>query len=614
MKKILFLLLSFSLTFVGCDSFLDRQPDETLTEQDIFKKQATTFAYLVNVYGFMPDESDPSGQTLPWEGAADECSVSYTGRAFASISHDLWSPATNPYYEIGYQNMWRGIREANYFMLHVYECPEITPTEASLYYYEARFLRAYYYFRLMMMYGPVFLIGDEPIDFSDKSTAVRERDDWESCVEYVCNECDVCAENLPLEWESTYYGRATKGAALAVKARLLLYSASPLYNGNPLYAGVIASNGKPLFPTTYDANKWKLAADAAMDIINLNQYEILGENDDKPYESLKNVFVKRCNKELIFTREVYGRPWRVVATPVGVGGSAYGGLGVTQKMVDAFAMSNGKYPIVGYTNDGATPVIDPDANYSETGFSNFTHPIYKDNLNTFKMYQNREPRFYVNVFWSGLTWHGGANVVKDIQFFRNGNSGPGQSAGHNYTTTGYLAHKFIDPTLNSKANNNTTGWGYISWPMFRFGEVILNYVEALNECDPTNTNVVTYLDRIRKRAGVPAIEDVYPTAVGDQAKMRELIHRERMVELCFENLRYFDTRRWLSAEVEDSGTVYGMNIENASHAANGDFWKRTPLNSDGGFSGVRAFTKRCYLFPFPQGEIDRVKFTQNYGW
>ena len=294
-----------------------------------------------------------------------------------------------------------------------------------------------------------------------------------------------------------------------------------------------------------------------------------------------------------------------------------GGYGVTQKQVDAFAMANGRYPITGYTDgDQARPIIDPDAGYSESGFSKFKHPIYGDELETFKMYQNREPRFYINVFWSGMTWHSGNVKKTDMQFYNGGNSGYGATQ-QNYTATGYLAHKFIDYKRDTATNGDKydiATWGYLDWPIIRYAEILLNYVEALNEYDPSNADITLYLNMIRKRAGVPDIEEGYPDAAGDQTRMRELIRRERQVELCFENLRYFDTRTWMTAETDNNMPVYGMNISAKDHKANGEFWQRVICKYDGGRDGNRVFTMRCYLFPISQEELDRVKCTQNYGW
>lgn len=181
---------------------------------------------------------------------------------------------------------------------------------------------------------------------------------------------------------------------------------------------------------------------------------------------------------------------------------------------------------------------------------------------------------------------------------------------NNYPPTGYLAIKFIDPTKNSVNGE----WGTLSYPLFRYGEVLLNYIEALNEYDPTNKDILTYWNQIRKRAGVPPIEDVYPDVVGNKELQREYIRRERQLELCFENLRYFDTRTWMISDQADNGAVYGMNIYHTNHTADGPFWKRTVVKTEGGYPGIRIWQNKKYLLPIHQAELDRVNITQNYGW
>ena len=225
------------------------------------------------------------------------------------------------------------------------------------------------------------------------------------------------------------------------------------------------------------------------------------------------------------------------------------------------------------------------------------------------MYQNREPRFYLNVFWSGLPWRAASQKINEIQLYAGGTSGPVTS--HNYPATGYLSVKFTDPSQNTIAGT----WGTISYPLFRYGEVLLNYIEALNEYDPSSPDILLYWNKIRERAGVLNIEEVYPDIVGNKDLQRHYIHRERQVELCFEaGLRYFDTRTWMTSEGDDNGPVYGMNILHTDHKAGGAFWKRTQVQSEGGYPGVRIFEKKKYLLPIHQGEVDRVDFTQNYGW
>lgn len=616
MKKIKLLFVSVLVVMLsGCDSYLDRQPDDPLTADNIFLKYETTLKYLVNVYSWMPNESDQSGQNLHVAGSSDECSIVFTGRFPGMYNRNMFSPVTynDSYRNHTYTNMYNGIREATYFMQNLHKCPptELSEAEKTVWYAEARFIRAYYYYMLMRFYGPVILLKDELVDFNiDDNFNKRDRAPWDECVNWVVEELDAAALDLPKTQDNkSWWGRATSGAAMAVKSRLLLYSARKLFNGNDLYRNIKNSDGVALFPQSKDDSKWRRAAEASKDIIALGRYSLVHNKDHAAIDNIHNVFLNRYNSELIFTRETSGYAARVTTTPANIGGTSYGGVAPTQKLVDAFAMNNGRYPIIGYTDKGAKPIIDPQSDYSEVGFSNFTNPFFKTTVNTYKMYQNREPRFYANIFWSGQTWIGGSAKKENIQFYRGGASGPLTS--HNYSPTGYLSIKYTDIS-----NNTTNGeWGVISYPLFRYAEVLLNYVEALNEYDPNNDDILLYWNEIRSRAGVPNIEDVYLSIKGDQDMQREYIRRERQVELCFENLRYFDTRTWMTSDHDDNGPIYGMNISNPNHDADGKFWQRTVVTSDAGHSGVRLFDKKKYLLPIHQGELDRVKtLTQNYGW
>lgn len=615
MKKFTILIVVLcSFMLVSCEKYLERQPDDALSQDDIFKKELSTREYLLNVYSYTTADHRPDGRMHPFEGSSDEVSISYISRQFAAINKNLWTTTANNYSNEFYVKFYRGIREATFFMQQVGNSP-VAKSEADIWYNEARFLRAYYYYQLMRLYGPVFLLGDELIDINADNLGDRERNTWDECVDYVIAELDASIPNLPDSWGAEWWGRATKGAAMAVKARLLLYSARPLFNGAPLYRNMLSKDGKNLFPTQMDVNKWKLAADANKAIIDLGKFSLIGQDkmdapNYDPYDAITQIFNTRTgqNPEIIFAIEGDGYEVRRNTAPQILKG--YGGIGATQKLVDAFAMNNGKYPITGYTNNGKTPIIDASANYSETGFSNFVHPILKTNLNTFKMYQNREPRFYRNIFWSGLSWidANGTRTTSNIQYFRNGNSGPGTS--HNYTPTGYAVYKYFD----KRVKYGEDPYGNISWPVFRYAETLLNYVEALNEYDPQNPDILNYLNLVRRRAGVPNLETIYPEVINNQGRMREMIHKERFVELCFENQRFFDTRTWMTAKTENNGPVYGMNVWVSDHNPTGEFWKRTVLQQDGGYDGNRIFVDRCYLFPLPEREATLVKFTQNYGW
>ena len=156
--KTLILLLTAGALLASCDSYLDRQPDEPLTSENIFKKQSTTLQYLTNIYAWQPNYEAPacvsSNDDIPWEACSDEASFSYLNRTYTTINYNSWNPSTNALRNDTYNNMYKGIREANYFMQHVYECPELTETDKGYYYNEARFLRAWFYYCLLRQYGP----------------------------------------------------------------------------------------------------------------------------------------------------------------------------------------------------------------------------------------------------------------------------------------------------------------------------------------------------------------------------------------------------------------------------------------------------------------------------
>lgn len=590
----------------SCDSYLDKQPDEALTLESVFQKRATTQKYLVNVFSYMIDESH-TAQNTPWLGASDEACITYPDRGYCYMNSGSWSPDSPPYQQF-WKSYYQGIREANIFMQNVDKCPELNFEEKLQWKSEVRFMRAYYYAMMMRMYGPVILVGDEVPDITEAGVAWgKERSTWEECINYLCSEMDEVADILPERQESQWYGKPTKGAALAIKARMLLYSARKLYNSDDsFYKNIISTEGKHLFPQSYNEDKWRLAAAANKAVIDMDIYDLYKEYTGTaidPYKSYAGIYLKLWNNEIIFGRALNGKDWRLVTTPRGIGGSSYGGVSATQKMVDAYAMNNGRYPITGYTNNGKDPIIDPASTYAEGTFQSFKNPADGNTYSsTNKMYVNREPRFYASVCWSGMKWKAGSTTV-DVEFFNGGNSGFSTSS-HNYSKTGYLISKMTDHSLNHKNNE----FGRFSWPICRLGEIYLNYAEALNEYDPGNADILKYINLIRERAGMPKLETVYPQEVKDQSEMRELIRRERQVELAFEGFRFFDTRTWRIAEETEKGPVYGMNVMVNDHKANGEFWQRTVAET-------RIFNKKHYLFPISQEALDRNKvITQNYLW
>lgn len=597
-KYILPLFLAAVTVLPACNKdFLNQVPDDRITIDQVFARRKYTEAYLANIYSYMPN--DGYRNTSPWEGMSDDADITYDrpGSGYDSYPANLgnWNAASN------YFNYWgsfyKGIRSATYFMNRVDENTEIKslPNGAELiaqYKAEARALRAFYYYCIVRQYGPCILLGDTPIP-GDLSPSAQEmqlpRNSMDECIDFIVSELDEAAKALPPHFTNqpdTEYGRITQAFCKSVKSRALLHAASPLFNGNSDYASLKNTDGKQLISQTYNADKWQKAADAAKEVITGFSFELYRKNnsdgDFDPYLSTRDVFLDPWNVEVIYARPSNNlSAWERSVSPRLCNG--YAAVAVTQQLVDEFEMANG------------LGIREPGSGYSESGFSTTATPHAPKG--TFNMYVNREPRFYVNVSFNGSPWINPSEGVKIIETHFNGNTG--KRGSWDFPRTGYIARKNIHPDSNPRLSK------YVARPLviFRYAEILLNYIEALNEVEPGHPDILQYLNQIRDRAGLPGV------AAGlGQIEMRAKIRHERRVELALENMRYFDTRRWKIAEQTDGGLFYGMNVDAGTKLADLVFYQRTAFER-------RVFLKHYYLFPIPQSEMDRdPNMVQNTGW
>lgn len=628
-KGILTLALSM-LALSSCDSFLDRQEDEQLTEEKIWASFTYTRQYFFDCWGYLPVEATNFYGGMPYFGASDETSMTWN-YSYRYINFGSWNATTVP--NDAFNSRYEGIRDCNIFLQNVMNCSDpILATDAArqnqlqLWYDSTRFARAYLYFLLMRDYGPVFLVGDDVMDFTASTQDLqRPRNTWQECVDYVVSEMTYCAENLPATMSSANLGLPTRGAALAVLSRLQLYSARPLFNGNSLYKTVRNPDGTALFPEEYDAQKWVTAASAAKKVIDLGVYSLYRDEDspNNPYLNYYGIFQEEWNDELIFCGGGFQSRWAlgVHTTPTDIAsGTAYGGWGPTQSAVDSYAMAEGRYPVTGYDRNG-NPLIDSQSGYPsadrEFELTNIVNPFLKAlecsdadaTSNSPRMYANREPRFYVTVYFPGTGWKHGDAVGR--AFFADGAVG---HTTHDYPITGYLVNKWYDHNMDSYQGN----WGNVTFPTFRYAEIILNYVEAVLECEAAGVTgpdvdhdlAIQLWDQLRDRSGMAPILDIYPAATTDE--LIDLIHKERQVELAQEGHRYFDVRTWLQGTELLNGPVYGLDVSvKSSRTATTvppEMWTRKVVET-------RIFRNNHYLYPFLQRELDRNKvLTQNYGW
>ncbi|MEC5142901.1 RagB/SusD family nutrient uptake outer membrane protein [Chitinophaga sp. 212800010-3] len=591
-SKYIVLVLVFIIAGACKKGFLDQVPDDRITIDEIFTRKKTTEQYLANVYSYVRDESNQWTDN-PWEGCSDEADMTWARAGYNTYFMNLgsWDP-TSGFFDF-WTSYYKGIRSATYFMENVNRCKEILdqPGGADLikrYKAEARFLRAYFYFCLIRQYGPVPLLGESILapDVPFDQTQIP-RANYDECVNFIATELDKAGQDLPMQQsDELEYGRITKPVTMAVKARMFLYAASPLFNGNADYASFVNQDGKQLTNTTYDPAKWAKAADAAKAVIDLNLFQLYRVNASDgsydPFTSCRDAVMSPWNKEVIFARAANSvDQWEVHSSPRFAGG--WSGIGATQQIVDAFFMENGK--TIDETGSG----------YVATGFSTADTRYTKSG--TYNMYVGREPRFYVCITYNGMTWFNKSEGEKKVELFNTGNTG--KRGSYDYSRTGYLVRKNYHPDTYPRLGR----YVYRPFVLFRLGEMYLNYAEALNESQPGNPDILKYVNAIRNRAGIPDL----PSGLS-QADMRERIRRERRVELAFECHRYFDTRRWKIAEQTDGGPFYGMNVDAGTNLTDISFYQKTVFET-------RVFQKKHYLFPIPQFDIDRdKKLVQNPGW
>ena len=602
----------------SCVDYLDKESDTELTLPMVFEDKTRIEGWLANVYSHVPDPYWGYARKLGWDILSDDMTASERWRQWdwkvIPMLLGEWTPSTD-----WDGNYWARlpqlIREANIFIENVHPLPEqgISATEVTYMKAEMRFMIAYYYYLLSNTYGPVPFKPNyiAPTDFNLADLMEGQRPYYE-VVDWVDKELKEVAEILPAKYtEARKYGRATSIMCLAVRARMLLFAASPLVNGNPDYANHKNKDGENLFSTTEDKSKWAYAAQACKELIDAAEaagHKLYTENNPDgtidPFMSYQNLFLTRYdegNTEILFARpggSEYGE-YEKHATPAASGGS--GGLGVTQSLVDAFFMENG------------LPINDDNSEYVETGFSvsdeTRDNTVWDTEVNggaitksgTYNMYCHREPRFYITVSYNNSYF---TQEKRLFNFFNGKKDNPHT---HDAPQNGYLIRKKISPDLNVKQGT----YKYRPGIVYRLGEAYLNYAEALNESDPGNGDILVYLNKIRERAGIRQYttgatdENYIHVDLNDQAEMRKLIRAERRVELSCEGIRYDDLRRWKEAENVLNGDFYGMNF---SGRDNSSFYVLTPYLK-------RVYKKAYYWFPIHQSEMDKNdKLVQSPYW
>ncbi|WP_215223039.1 RagB/SusD family nutrient uptake outer membrane protein [Echinicola shivajiensis] len=575
-----------------------------LTMAEVFSNPGTTRQFHRNIFTGIPMSSNMiinvNGLQNPWAGAADELKMSH--HHLKTVTSNGYNSGNAPFHR--WDTLYQLIRQANLFLENAVAIPQsgiadfISEDEMAKMKAQARFLRAYYHYLLFELYGPVPIM-DTAADPSSPDLDFA-RNSVDEVVDFIDSELKAVANQLnDIETEQNFLALPTKGVALAVRSRLLVYAASPLFNGGYEEALSITNpeDGKRLFPD-FDGGKWQKALEALQEFIDFadsGYYALYKEYNDQgydPHSSLYNLFM-HYNDEIIWANpnngygNLNGEGVDRRATPRTERGG-FASIAVTQELVDDYFMIDGK-------------TIEESDLYSEQGFSEAGEDLSgQTDIGTYRMWINREPRFYQTVFFHGRKWHISDNEIKFSKGFGNDNSS------QNYPWSGYLMYKRISRSLYNEGSYPRSE--YRPSIIFRLAEFYLLYAEVLNEVNPSDPRVIEYIDRVRERAGIPLLADIKPEIIGDQEGQREAVRQEMRVELATEGQRYFDVRRWMIAdqpEGQQGGPFYGMNM-NAE--AENDFFQRTPYE-------IRVWEKAMYLYPLPLNEVQKSeRLVQNPGW
>ena len=546
-NTIAYLLMIFLLTLVSCNEYLEYNQEDFYSENLVFEEYGYTSDVLNNIYSHLPGGLNEIGPSMR-ASASDDALEAKPTSSIHVMNDGRWQ-AANPI-DSKWGSMYKGIRAANKLIKNhdasnlddrrYNDNYEQQLREYRLFDDQARFLRAYFYFELMRRYGGVPLLNGEILSLEEVNN--QQRNSFEEIKNFIVDECDAVIDSLPLNYEELFSGqhkgRATRGTAMALKARTLLYAASPLHGSSQ--------------------EEWAAAAEAAHAIIDSGWYNLEGNYEDVVNNSGSNELImgRRLSRSNDFERNNF---------PAGFE-QARPGTCPTQNLVNTYEMANGG------DIDEAGSGYDPD------------HP-----------YENRDPRLKQTILVNNSNWKG-----RNVEIWKGGLDGPPQRLA---TETGYYLKKYVQDNVSLDPYNPSTAFHL--WVLFRYGEVLLNYAEAMNEAygptaDPQGygMNAIEAMNMIRNRAGLPDY-------AGDMNKeaVREEIREERRVELAFEDHRFWDLRRW--EILEENSEIWGMKITQNDDGT---------LDYNKEVVEERQWESWMSLYPIPQNEVDLTNMSQNTGW
>ncbi|HEV8286474.1 MAG TPA: RagB/SusD family nutrient uptake outer membrane protein [Chitinophagaceae bacterium] len=642
------LAIAFLASLYSCHKYLDVVPDAIGTIDNAFTQRSTAEKFLFTCYSYMPKHGDMDDN--PAFNAGDEVwymdPIKDVDPDFWNIARGLQSSA-NP---LG--NFWSGknqgtklftaLRDCNIFLNNIDNVRDMNEEERERWKAEVLFLKAYYHFYLVRMYGPIPIIRENlPIGSSADEVQIA-REPVDSCFSYIVQLLDEAAsiDALPpriVGNELSELGRITKSIVFVFKAKVLVTAASPLFNGNPDFGGLMDDKGEvPLINPQADPKKWELAAQAckeAIEFCQTNSYSLHRFNPAlygawvindtiKTQLDIRTAVTEKTNNEEVIWANTSSRAtdiqrWTmpILASGAISGSGPKGILAPPLKMAELFYTKNG----VPITEDKTWDYAGRFGLKTATPADTF---YIKKNEQTVKLHFDREPRFYADLAFDRGIWFG--NWINN--FTTKATTAPGllyvqarraefaaRQGVSNFSATGYWIKKLVSMGTTAASDGNVTGSNQspYPWPEMRMADLYLLYAEALNEVNGPGAETFRWIDSVRIRAGIPTVVNAWSNFSNQGAKytsragLREIIHQERLIELAFEGQRFWDLRRWKEAHIVLNAPIKGWSTEQKDAEA---YYKPVVLWN-------QTFGIRDYFWPIEQDELlKNSRLAQNPGW
>lgn len=636
--KAIVLIIGTSIAFTNCSDFLDVVPDGTATMETVFSNRANSEKFFYTCYNGLPNFADAGnypgnigGDDYWWDEDITlfkNSNGGYIARGFQNSS----SPYQN-YWDgdRGGKNLWTSIRNCNIFIDNIDKVPDLQDWERDTWKAEVKVLKAYYHLFLMQLYGPIPIVEESLEVSADPDMVKVYREPVDSVVSFIIRTIDDAIEYLPLQVDdlSQEAGRMTIPIALTIKAKALVWAASPLFNGSfSYYDGFVDNRGVTLIGGDGSSSdiqaRWEKAAVAiknAIDTCELAGHDLfrfdpgfqkMSDTTALKY-TLRGVASERVNlnPEIIWPCMKSNNDFQNRCTPMFYdydnGGGSLAEICATMKMAELF-----------YTNNGLPIEQDPNWNYGDRYATREDtgrfHRYYVEqggetaNLNFF-----REPRFYANLGFDRGIYELINNDEENPLIIHNKS---GEAHGFIYEkahiSTGYFVKKQVSYRIPTQSPSPSPY--RFSIPIYRLADLYLLYAEALNEANNTPTEeVYEMVDKVRARAGLKGVRETWQMAAAEfqndpntKEGMRNIIKRERLIELAFEGQRTFDLRRWLDAMDVFNEPVRGWDYQGTTAE---DYYQRTVYLTNRGFS------YRNYLWPIKNSTLTvNSNLVQNPGW